>query len=163
MLANMVSSFSPDATLNEYSLENIYDISKPFSMRLSCTLRDYVVEAGNLRIFAIPGAEMAFPEVTLPERKYDIAYDTSFEMIHDVILTVPETYRVEYLPSEINLETPYATYRASYTAENDTTLVFHDDFRRTKRVVPVRDYAAYKAFLQKVSKYSKEQLFFTVE
>ena len=163
MLANMVNSFSPEATLKEYQLDNIYDISKSFSMHLSYTLRDYAVEAGDLRIFAIPGAEMDFSEVTLPERKYDIAYDTSFEMIHHVTLTVPETYRVKYLPPEIDLKTPYATYRASYTAENDTTLVFRDDFRRTKRVVEVRDYAEYKAFLQKVSKYSKEQLFFSVE
>ena len=163
MLANMVSSYSPDATLKHYHLDNVYDISKPFSMHLSYTLRNYVVEAGDLRIFAIPGAEMDFPEVTLPERKYDIAYDTGFEMIHDVTITVPETYRVKYLPPEISLKTSYATYSASYTAKNDTTLVFHDDFRRTKRVVPVRDYVEYKTFLQKVSKYSKEQLFFSVE
>ncbi|MCK5380613.1 MAG: transglutaminase domain-containing protein, partial [Candidatus Latescibacteria bacterium] len=74
MLANMVSSFSPDATLKDYALQNVYDISKPFSIGLSYILRDYVVEAGDLRIFAIPGAEMDFSETTLPERKYDIAY-----------------------------------------------------------------------------------------
>ena len=31
MLANWINSISPDATLNDYSLQNIYDISKPFS------------------------------------------------------------------------------------------------------------------------------------
>ncbi|MFH1006672.1 MAG: DUF3857 and transglutaminase domain-containing protein [Candidatus Latescibacterota bacterium] len=163
MLTNMVSSFGPDATLDEYALDNVYDISRPFALHLSYTLRDYVVKAGNLRIFAIPGAKMDFSETTLPTRKYDIVYDTSFEMIHDVTITVPETYRVKYLPPEIGLETPYATYSASFTAEDDTTIIFHDTFRRTERIVPVADYAAYQTFLQKVSKYSREQLFFNVE
>ena len=160
ILANWLSSISPNARLKDYELQNIQDLAKPFRLKLSYTLNDYVVNAGDLRIFSVPGLEMAFGEIGLPERRYDITYDTSFEMIHDVQIAVPENYRVKYLPPAISLETPYATYAASYTEQDDHTVVFRDDFRRIERVVPVEHYAEYKAFLQKVSAYSKEQLFF---
>jgi len=160
ILANWLSSISPNARLKDYELQNIQELAKPFRLKLSYTLNDYVVDAGDLRIFSVPGLEMAFGEIALPERRYDIAYDTSFEMIHDVKIAVPGNYRVKHLPPEISLETPYATYTASYTEQDDNTVAFHDDFRRTARIIPVEAYAEYKAFLQKVSKHSKEQLFF---
>lgn len=162
ILANWLSSISPNATLKDYELQNIQDLAKPFRLKLSYTLNDYVMNAGDLRIFSVPGLEMEFGEIGLPEREYDIAYDTSFEMVHDVKIVVPENYRVKYLPEEISLETPYATYTASYTAQGEAVVAFRDDFRRMKRIIPAEDYPEYKAFLQKVSKYSKEQLFFEV-
>ena len=163
VLSNLISSFSPKAVLKDYELQNIHDISKPFSIKLSYTLKDYVVQASDLRILGVPGIETEFKEIGLPDRNYDIAYDTSYEKIQNVTITVPNNYRIKYVPQEIHLETPYATYTAKYTMENDSTVVFHDDFRRLKRKVPVEDYAKYKTFLQQVSKYSKEQMFFELQ
>lgn len=163
VLSNMISSISPKAVLKDYKLQNIHDISKPFSIKLSYTLKDYVVQASDLRILGVPGIETEFKEIGLPDRNYDIAYDTSYEKIQNVTITVPNNYRIKYMPQEIHLETPYATYTAKYTVENDSTIVFHDDFRRLKRKVPVEDYAKYKTFLQQVSKYSKEQMFFELQ
>ena len=161
-LANMISSISPNAVLKDYELQNIHNLAEPFRIRLSYTLNDYVVNAGDLRIFSVPGLETSFREVSLPQRYFDISYNTSFEMVHEVTIAVPQDYRVKYLPEEVSLETPYATYTASYAAVDDTTIVFRDDFRRIQRLVPVHDYQEYKAFLQKVSKYTQEQLFFEI-
>jgi len=162
ILANWLSSISPNATLKDYELQNIHDLAEPFRLKLSYTLNDYVVNAGTLRIFSVPGLDMSFREASLPERKFDISYNTSFQMVHEASIAVPPGYRVKYLPEEISLETPYATYTASYTAQDDGTVAFRDDFRRLQRRVPVDDYQEYRAFLQKASKYTQEQLFFEV-
>jgi len=162
-LANWLSSISPRARLKEYHLDNTHDISKPFSIRLDYSLEDYVVKAGGLRIVGIPRREMRFPEVSLPKRRYDIVYPSSIQRLYEVALTIPKSYKVRYLPGPIREETPYASYEASYTQKDATTIVFRECYRRPKRRVPVKDYAVYKAFLQRISKYMKEQMFFEVQ
>lgn len=163
VLSDLVSGISPGAVLGDYALENVHDISRPFSIKMEYALNDYVVQAGSLRILGVPGIETQFPEAALPHRRYPITYETSYEKVQDATIVVPRSFRVKYVPQAIRLDTPYATYAAQYEVRDDTTIVFHDDFRRLEREVPVEAYAQYKAFLQQVSKYSKERMFFEVE
>lgn len=161
-LSNMVSGISPKARLRRYKLDNVHDIAKPFGIRLWYSLGNYVVEAGDLRIMAVPGIETQFSEAAQPQRRYPIEYSTSLETERRVLLRVPRTYRVRHLPPAIDLETPYAGYHAKYEREGPTEIVFTSTFRRYKRVVPVEDYARYRAFLQEMSRYTKSQMFFQV-
>lgn len=162
-LSNMVSSMSPKAKLSRHRLGNVHDISKPFSIRLWFSMPDYVVEAGPLRIVSVPGIEAEFPEAALEKRKYDLVYRSSLQTIRRVAVHVPSSYRIKYLPRDIRLETRYAAYDARYQQAGPGRILFTSTFRRYKRVIPASDYQTYRTFLQRMSKYTKAQMFFEVE
>ena len=162
-LSNMLSAMSPKARLKRHQLHNVPDISKPFSIEMWYGMPDHVVNAGDLRIFAMPGIEMEFGEVSLPTRTFDIVYRTSLETVKRITVRVPPTYKLKYLPAKVDLRTPYASYHAQYELQGASTIVFTSTFRRPKRIVPVKDYRLYREFLQQVSRSSKEQVFFEVE
>ena len=161
-LANMLSAMSPKAKLERFRLANVHDISKPFAIRMWYRLPDYVVTAGQLRIFGVPGIEQQFPEAALPKRKFAINYSTSLKTVRRITILVPPSYKAKYLPLPIDLKTDYATYQARYDRQGQK-IVFTSTMRRPKRIVPAADYAAYRAFLQQIGQYTKEQMFFEVE
>ncbi len=162
-LSNMLSGINAKARLKRYKLTNVYDISKPFSIDMWYGLPDYVVKAGDLRIFAVPGGEMEFPEAALPKRKYDVVYSTSLKTVKRVAIQVPASYRLKYLPPKVTFKTPYATYEAQYEQQGGSAIVFTSTFSRKARIIPVKDYPLYRQFLQNVSKSSKEQIFFEIK
>lgn len=160
VLSGLVSSMAPKARLVRHKLRNVHDISKPFSMRMWFSIPGHVMRAGQLRIFSVPGIEAEFPEIALAKRKYDLVYSTSLRTIRHVKIAVPPNYRVKYLPPPIDLKTPYATFEARYQHTGGSAVLFTSTFRRITRVVPVSGYQTYRTFLQKMSKYTKEQMFF---
>ena len=166
-----VNRLSPGGKLNAFQVVNQSDISKPLKIVYDYTLPDYPIFAGDLMIFGVPGLQYDFGEAALDKRKYDLVYRTSRETKHYVTMKIPEGYAVKYLPPAVELEcspenrsekeTPYSIYEASYEYnEKERLIIFKDDFKRFARIVPAKDYQNYKKFLQKVSSYPKEKIFF---
>jgi transglutaminase-like putative cysteine protease len=153
-----VNSISPGARLTSFTLHNLTELAKPLGQDYSYEIPVWPVFAADLMIFGIPGVEYSFDEVALARRRYPIHYETSRRTKHDVEIFPPGGWEIKYLPKQIDLSCPYASYRASYTLK-DGVIHFSDDFVRTKRVVPVGDYETYRAFLQKVSTYPRRQIF----
>lgn len=158
-----INAISPGGKLTEFNVINLYEISKPLKMVYKYTLPHYPVIAGNLMIFGIPGLERSFPEIALDERKYNIEYSTSRNTKYEVKIKIPEGWQIKYPPESVKLEcNPYASYEASYD-DQAGYIVFKDDFKRFKRIIQVKDYQAYKKFLQDVARFSREKIFLTKE
>lgn len=158
-LQQHVNSISPGAKLTELEFVDIDDISKPLKLIYKYSLPSYPVLAGNLMIFGIPNLEYSFPEIALDERKYDVRYDSSQNLKHDVTIAIPEGYEIKHLPELVKLEClPYATYEGFYEYQTGY-IIFKDDFKRFERIIPAKDYQAYKKFLQDVAKFSREKIF----
>lgn len=160
MLSEMAHRVSPKAKLLGYKFHNLFDISKPFIMELSYELYDYPTIAGDLLIFSLPEIKerYQFSEVSLTRRKYPISYPSSQEITHKVTLKIPKGFKVEYLPEPINISTPYASYKAKYSKKGNI-IIFSDDLKRWKRIIPVKNYPLYKNFLKKVSQYQERKIF----
>jgi len=162
----MVNRLSPGARLIGFELTNLLDISQPFQLMYQYALPQCAVVAGDLMILGIPGLDYYCNEVALEERTYNLEYATSRQTKHDVTISIPDGYKVKYLPEAVKFEClPYASYEAVYQQSADTagTILFNDNFKRFERIVPVKDYAKYKKFLQQVSKSAKEKIFLVKE
>jgi transglutaminase-like putative cysteine protease len=154
----LINSYSPGAKLISYVTRNEKDLSKPLEWHCQFILPSYATTAGDMLILRIPGLEYEFPEVALQERKYDIHYPTVSRITHRVVIGLPETYKVRYIPDPIRLESSYCSYEAKYSVQGNN-ITFEDRFTRAKRIVPVADYAAHKEVLQKIASYSRQRLF----
>jgi transglutaminase-like putative cysteine protease len=155
---SLINSYSPSAKLISYSTRNEKDTSKPFEWRCEFVLPSYITNAGDVVILRIPGLEYEFPEVALQERKYDIHYPTVSQVTHHVVMNLPDTYKVRYVPAAVRFVSSYCSYGANYTVQGNK-IVFEDKYIRSKRIVPVADYAAHKEILQKIASYSRQRVF----
>lgn len=155
---NSVNSINPGAEVIDFSFTEPLDLSIPFSYKARYRLNGYGKIAGNLMIFKIPGFSRSFSSVSLPERKYDLHYDSSDCQKRRTIIDLPENYTIKYLPSSIEINNEYMSYSAHYIVfENQ--VFFEDELKFKKRIVPVKDYPNFRNSLQEVSRYSDEQIF----
>jgi hypothetical protein len=155
----MINETTPGAKLIEWKIGPYEDLSQQFYLRWKYKIPQYPLKAGNLRIFRLPDLrKYSFEEVSLNKRKYDIVYATSSEIRQKIKLKIPEGYRTKYLPDSISLKNDYASYRGIYKRDG-REIYFEDDFMRFKRKIKLKDYELYKNFLERVSNYSREEIF----
>lgn len=166
----MIHEVSPYSELIDYSLENVDDISKPFSMTMKYKLNNYIKKTGDLFLFGLPELidRYTFDEVSLVGRKYPLTYSTSEAIENSYTIIFPQNLKIEYFPNEISIsnysngDILCASYSAHYSnAEN--TIKFIDNFNRYTRVIPPEKYVKYKQFLTNISLYAKNKIVFKEE
>ena len=153
----MAKRTSPKAELLDYSLLNLEDISKPLVMKIEYSVPDLLQEAGDLYIFELPEIIDRYirGELSLSERKYDLVYDTSEEIIHTFRIKVPYGWEIEAIPEPVKIKGNQTEYSAGYMFDHNT-LIFNDDWKRCGRIIPVEDYSEYKEISNEVLEYVKK-------
>ncbi|RKZ29514.1 hypothetical protein DRQ36_08355 [bacterium] len=164
IMQDWISYIIPGAQVTDWSLPGVDDLSVPFQERVSFRVPKYTITAGDLWIIKIPQIEKdyQFEEVSLAKRRFPIEYTAPYKMSHKITIEIPEDFAIEYLPGNIELDNPYTAYRANYRKEGDS-IIFEDEYRLKKRIVPVEDYKSYKKFCRSVSEYARKQVFLRSE
>ncbi|MCK5833946.1 DUF3857 and transglutaminase domain-containing protein [bacterium] len=161
ILQDWMSYLIPGSIIEEWSLPGAEDLRTPFQEVLQLVTPSYPISAGDLWILKVPGIEneYTFEEISLAERNFSIEYTAPKQISHRIEFSLPEGYTVEYVPDEIDITTPYASYKGRFIIE-DSKVVFEDTYRLEKRIIPAEDYVQYRDFCKKLAQYAKEQVFF---
>ncbi|MBN1756315.1 DUF3857 and transglutaminase domain-containing protein [bacterium] len=157
-ISEMISADHPEAQLLEYEISNPERLDKQFGLSWKYRIRNLSLIARDLMVFRIPDLrQYSFPEVATRERKYNIEYATSYGLKQNAKVEIPLNTSVRFVPPEINIECPYASYQAGYRVE-DNFIIYSDSFKRYARRIPADYYLEYKAFLNQISRYSKYKI-----
>ena len=160
VMQNWMSYLIPGSEVMEFELQGVEDMTVPFEERVKLFVESYPTKAADLWIVKVPEIERdyTFEEVSLAKRRFAIEYTAPEQLSHHVAFKLPEGVTVEFLPEDISLDNPYASYEASYRTL-DGRIIFEDIYRLKKRVVPPEDYAEYKDFCIQVSRHARKQMF----
>jgi transglutaminase-like putative cysteine protease len=153
-----LNGISPSAELVDYRLDNLDDISLPFSISLSYRLKDYAIRAGDLRILKLPAYEEDCSEVALEKRRYDLRYPTNFERKYHYELALPAGTEAVALLAPARFRGPKESFTQSCSSRAGR-IVCDSDLKRWARLYKISDYRAHKAFLEKVSQLTKDRIF----
>jgi transglutaminase-like putative cysteine protease len=159
-ITNYLNSLSPGSRLKYFSLINMLDFSNPFYSDMGYILKDYGITAGDLVILSIPNIEMSFNEIALEERKYPLEFTSSFQEKKEFIIDLNGKYTVKYLPEPMNIDTDYFSFNMEYK-EEDGKIIFTEDYKRKKRIVPLEDYDEYRERHKKIERRLKDKIFLT--
>ncbi len=157
----LINQLAPGAELKDIRVSDEKDLTKPLTLTLEARLPEYPTFAGELMIFKLPLTEFftSFPDIALDERKFDIVQNTSGRIIRRFKVHLPPDYVPKGLPEPIELDAPWATYRATYVVDGDT-IKFEDRLtQKGVRRIDVKDYARYREFYQGVAEAAKVPLF----
>lgn len=160
MMSEYVNSISPGAVLEDFTLSNLEDLSKPLEMTLNYALPGHGIRTKDLLYLKMPTLERDFPEVALETRRYPVQHMTTEERNLDIDLTMPAKFRAKWLPPPLDVSNPYIEYHAKYE-EKDGHVLFHETFRRLQRIVPVDGYPQYRDALRAVAAFTKQEIFLT--
>ena len=155
---NWINDISPSGELVDYKLENLDDISKPFTMAMTYRLKDYLIRAGDLAILKLPDFDLSYEEVALAKRRYALQYPTAVESRYRWEVSLPPGLRAVSIPKPVKVAGPDESFTLS-CVDGGARIVCDAVERRSRRVYPVRDYAAHKAFAEKVSRLTQDRLF----
>ncbi len=147
----------PGVELKSLNYTDLMDLDKPVVETFEYSAPNAVITAGELMLFAVPGYDLKFNEVSLKERNYpiDYAHLTNSETVYT--FTLPKGYKVKYLPAKIEVENKYMSYRAEFTKSGEDKVVFSDKLERKLRMVDPADYNAYKTDAEKIKKFCGEK------
>ncbi len=159
LMQQMVTKVSANAELKDYQFINLYEISKPFKMKINYEIKNWVRKVKEIYLLKLPEIpeRYRFPEVSLSKRNYPLAYETSTEITHRVEIKIPPEMEVEYLPSPLHLKIKHAEYTAVFKKQK-RKIVFEDDFKRKDRIIPVSDYIEYKKMCESIMNYFKKPI-----
>jgi len=149
---------APGAQLEAFSMPDPQDLETPFSLNYDYTLPDYLIKAGTVHIFQFPDREKSFPETGLETRRYPIVYTTTEALNRNITLELPGGLSIVERPENCRIQSRYVRYEETYKLD-DNTLTVHIRFERCRRRVPVRDYRAYRADLQRIEEITKRPLY----
>ncbi len=160
MMAQYVNSISPGAILDDFTMTPLDDLAVPLEMTLNYSLPGLGVRAKDLMYLRMPTLDRDYPEAGLPERQFAIQYPTTEERMLEIDLMLPDGFKAKWLPPALTINNKYLDYSAAYE-ERDGHVVLNETFRRLERIVPPADYAEYRDALNKITSFTKQEIFLT--
>ena len=132
------------------------DLNQQVVLRYSFSGPEYFTVAGPLRIMP----QIVSLDVSLAakdQRRYpkDLEVLDSKEMILEIEL--PENLSLKYLPEDISEESPWASFNARYSYQ-DNKISFSQDMQLNKRVVLKEEYQEFKDFFERLAKKIKQRV-----
>ncbi|MEM9983916.1 MAG: DUF3857 domain-containing protein [Bacteroidota bacterium] len=117
-----------------------------------------VATLGGSRLFLNPCIREAV-EVPVPDlnRSEPILLRRGYIKEDSLVYQVPGNYRLEYLPSEVEITAPFGSYRASYIMEGNQ-LTYRRELLVLGGSFEAKQYQAWRKFWQQVAKADQEQV-----
>ena len=136
------------------------EIQIPFSLDLP----RYASKSGK-RLFVPTNlfrSTVSVPEgEDIPNEPVKLAYAYADE--EDVMFELPAGYKVEAMPEDVALETPFSTYRATHTQPEEGVVVYKRNIEFKTRVIEPAMYGEYRDFLKKVARADRSQIVLVAE
>jgi len=153
---------APQAELESFRVDGAEDLGKEFTMEAVYRVPGFLLKQGDLFIARMPDMEMypgAYPETSLEKRSYPIEYTTSKGSYLNYRISFPDTLEPMSMPEKTSLSNRHASYSAGCASEGGGAQC-SSSFERRSRIIPVKDYAEYKEFIEKMVSYSRERVIF---
>ncbi len=152
---NMVSGFSPTASLLDYSLSPLADRDQPVAIGLTYHAPLWATRTGHLLI--IEGKNMSSAPYDRDSRVYPIYQDKTAEAVEDLIVTLPAGYTLEDKPDDLHQKMPLGDYDQTVTQSGNVVTVHLVVTSHPGEIMPA-DYAAAKAQFAQVVTLRKQPL-----
>jgi len=152
---NMVSGFSPTASLLDYSLSPLADRDQPVAIGLSYHAPLWAIRTGHLLI--IDGKNMSSAPYDRDSRVFPIYESKVGEAIEDLIVTLPAGYALEDKPDDLHEKMKLGDYDQTVTQTGNVVTVHLVVTSHPGEIMPA-DYAAAKAQFAQVVTLRKQPI-----
>lgn len=154
-----IASISPDAKLNDFSIENLTLRDEPLKMTYDFEASGWANRTNKFLIFrpSLHQSVLSQTPFSKPERRHDIRFSGVSTNAADTRIELPDGFRAEEMPQSVSLEMDFATYERTYTLEGNVLTVVERLVRQDARV-PAARYSEVRKFYEDVIRAQKQQV-----
>ena len=152
---NMVSRFSPNASLIDYTISEMADRDTPVAFDLKYHAPLWATKTGHLLILS--GKDMSAAPYDRAARVFPIYSKNVEAAIDDTIITLPAGYALDDKPDDIHQTTPLGDYDQTVMLTGNTVTIHLAVTSKPGEIAPA-DYAAAKAQYEKIVTLRKQPI-----
>ena len=95
-----------------------------------------------------------------PNRKQPLVIKRGFQDIDSITITIPDGYKIDFVPEAVEIESDYGLYKVSYEVTS-RKIIYNRNFVVKKGKYSKEDYANYRGFLKQIVKTDKSKIILT--
>lgn len=159
-LLEMLASDYPDVELEEYSIDDIEQLTQELTFSMRFTIPDFLIEAATARIFRIPWHTDVRPDDALSyeTRKYAYDFFNRRDSVDEVItITLPPGYEPVGLAPVFQAKHDVASCTVTTTTKGNT-ITFARRMSYNRSYVEPAEYASYKSFYNSIVRHDRRHV-----
>jgi hypothetical protein len=158
--------------LSDWSYNNNLEIEKVvlkndkeniiFTEDLEVSIRDFAtINTSELLLTVnVFNRQSAIPK-RYRNRKLPLKIGRGYKDVDAFTITIPENYRITFLPETKALKTKYGTYKIVFTKVDERTFKYNRTIVIKEGTYPKEDYKLYRTFRKKIVRYDNTRIAFT--
>lgn len=137
-------------TLNQFSFQNLEDITAPLEMDMELKAYNYIERVSNFFIVQVPllNAITTRPTLFLEKRHNNLDLNALFETapsFQHIELEIPKEFKLMDIPKDIQIDNEFGTYEMRFERTPNGILIVRN-FELKTRLIEYKDYAKFKDF-----------------
>ncbi len=156
-LASFLRSGDDNVEVSNISNSDFNDRQKPLQLKFDVKANNQVTKAGN-ELYIVMDWEKEFSSLEMPkDRKNDYEFNQKYYLTTNTELTIPEGYKVDYLPTAFKKSTPSWSFEGAY-ANKGKTIVYSKTIVINKPILKKADFEGWNAFITDINKFYNDQV-----
>ena len=150
----IISSFdAPDVNIRNYSFNVAEDSTNIVNLKLNLYLSKYANISGR-RIFFNPNLmdRQTYVPKEISERLSPIRFSYPFHDIDSIVYKIPQGYKIEAMPNEMNLSSSFGNFSTKTIKNEDGSILYTRSLEIKDYKIPAKNYDAYRKFLTDIVK-----------
>ena len=149
----------PDVKIKNYSFDVAGDSTNQVSLKLNLALPKYATISGS-RIFFNPNLmeRRTYVPKEVSERLSPIRFIYPYHDIDSVVYKIPQGYKIEALPDEMNLVSSFGNFISKVSRYKEGEILYIRSLEIKKYEIPAENYDEYRKFFSDVVKADRSQV-----
>ncbi len=167
MVWQQLSQFlSPGTKVENVKATDFTDLSKPYEIEFNFKAKDYIVDAGKLKLLSIPLSSCSFDVIlssilrsltNLDERRYSMNFGSSFGSIIEEEISFPDEFLIKAIPDPVEIRNEPVTLKVD-TAKKENKVIFRCDFRIEKAKISPEEYKCLREVVKAIKRFQRSMV-----
>jgi transglutaminase-like putative cysteine protease len=156
-LADFARSNNSNVEVSNITNSDFGDRQKPLQLKYNFKANNQVTKAGN-ELYVVMDWEKDFSSMEMEaDRKNDYEFNQKYYLTTQTELTIPEGYKVDYMPSSFKKTTPSWSFEGAYVNKGKT-IVYTRNIIISKPILKKADFAGWNSFIGEINKFYNDQV-----
>ena len=159
-LADFARSDNDNIEVSNISNSDFNDRQRPLQLKYNFKANNQVTKTGN-ELYVVMDWEKEFKGMEMQsDRKNDYEFNQKYYLNLQTELTIPEGYKVDYLPTAFKKSTPAWSFEGAYVSKGKT-IVYNKTIIINKPILKKADFAGWNSFIAEINKFYNDQVVLT--
>ncbi len=159
-LADFARSNNGNVEVSNISNSDFNDRQKPLQLKYNFKANNQVTKTGN-ELYVVMDWEKDFSSMEMEaDRKNDYEFNQKYYLTTQTELTIPEGYKIDYLPTAFKKTMPNWSFEGNYVTKGKT-IVYSRNIIINKPILKKADFAGWNSFIAEINRFYNDQVVLT--